>query len=106
MLLHTLSALVRLHELKYHTTEDTDRKEKEIKRCESELPPEVLKRYHQMEEQYGETALVPIANNVCTGCFIKQPNLGVKEITDQIYQCQYCGRLMYNPQDLYDESGF
>ena len=110
MLLHTLPALFRLHELNYftspRTTQEKARAEREKTRCRDELSSALLKRYEVLKEHYGKTALVPLKNGVCTGCFITQPESGLIEVEDGIYQCQHCGRLLYKPEELYEESGF
>ncbi len=109
MLLHTLPALFRLHELKYFTSlksrEDVERAETEKARCRRKLAPEPLRRYEVLEERYGKTALVPVKNSVCTGCFIRQPGSGLIEVGEEIYQCQHCGRLLYRPEELYEVFG-
>jgi predicted nucleic acid-binding Zn-ribbon protein len=107
VLIHTLSALVRLHELKHANSQDrSSRDASEIARCESEISFEIMKRYLIMEERYGSTAMVPLRNGICTGCYLHQPGSGGIELTNQIYQCHYCGRLLYQLEDLYDESMF
>ncbi|MBN1902989.1 hypothetical protein JW926_16820 [Candidatus Sumerlaeota bacterium] len=107
LLIHTLSALVRLHELKHASPMyRTLRDENEIARCELEISPEIMKRYQIMEERYGSAALVPIKNGICTGCYLHQPKSGGIELTNSLYQCHYCGRLLYHLEDLYDESAF
>ncbi|MCX6999736.1 MAG: hypothetical protein NT106_05490 [Candidatus Sumerlaeota bacterium] len=103
MLLHTLSALTRLHELEFGTEKGTVRTDIERIRCEHEISQAILKRYNILVERYGKTALVPIENNICSGCNIKQPNTGPIEVSSQIYQCSHCGRLLYYPDDLYED---
>lgn len=107
LLIHTLSALVRFHELRHVNAQNrSSRDASEIARCESEISPEIMKRYQIMEERYGNTALVPLKNGICTGCYLHQPKSGGIELTGQIYQCHSCGRLLYELEDLYDESMF
>ena len=104
MLLHTLSALVRLHELTFYPEEHAVRASVESGRCESEISPEVMKEYRRQLTRHGETALVALKNRTCTGCFIQQSLSALEEIGPQIYQCQHCGRLMYRLSELYDEA--
>ena len=107
LLIRTLSALVRLHELKHANSQKrSSRDANQIARCESEISPEILKLYQIMEERYGSTALVPLKKEICTGCYLHQPKSGGIELTGQVYQCHYCGRLLYQLEDLYDESLF
>jgi predicted nucleic acid-binding Zn-ribbon protein len=107
LLIHTLSALVRLHELKHASAAEwSSRVDREMARCESEISPEIMKRYQIMEERYGKTALVPLKKGICTGCYLHQPKSGGIELSNQLYQCHYCGRLLYHLEDLYDESMF
>lgn len=107
LLINTLSALVRLHELRHNQTQKTpSRQDIEIRRCESELSKEILKLYYILEERFGDSALMPMKNDICMGCYMHQPKGAMKEVFDQLYECHYCKRLLYNPEDLYDESGF
>jgi len=100
--LNTLPALFQFHELKHSSRVLTTHDEDELRRCEAELSSDILKRYQILEERFGDEALVPLHKGICTGCNMHQPKSGFIELASQIYQCHYCMRLLYNPEDLYD----
>jgi predicted nucleic acid-binding Zn-ribbon protein len=102
VLLNTLPALFLLHELKHCSRVLTTHDEDELRRCEAEIASDILKRYQILEERLGDAALAPLHNGICTGCNMHQPRSGFIELASQIYECHYCRRLLYNPEDLYD----
>ncbi len=93
-----VQALIRLHELSYSTgtgmRPDRERLQAEMERCKASIPPEVLQRYEHLQRRYGARALAMLERNICKGCFISQPST-LKEIAEDIYVCQHCGRLLY-----------
>jgi len=101
MLLDTLSALVRLHDLEtrrsFSSPEELDRAKREIERCRAEIPAVVLEAYATRKARYGATAVVPIVKNTCSGCHISLPKSGVEEIAEDVHVCDHCNRLIYDP---------
>ena len=102
MLVNTLPALLQLHELKHSSRFLTSHDEDEIRRCEAEISSDMLKRYQTLEERFGDTALAPLNKSICTECNMHQPKSGFIELANHIYQCHYCRRILYDPEDLYD----
>jgi predicted nucleic acid-binding Zn-ribbon protein len=106
MLLDTLSALIRLHDLEtrpfFHTSEERERAEREIDRCREELDDSLLSAYEARKVRYGRTAVVPMSRNTCTGCNIALPSKGVKEIAEDVHVCEHCNRLIYDPDFALD----
>ncbi|MFH0795327.1 MAG: hypothetical protein V2A74_14995 [bacterium] len=107
-MIDSMSALLRLHELKFdhgHASDEEKRRiKKEIDRCRAELDPELLQRYETLKGRYGRTALVQMENNTCMGCFISIPASKAENITDELGCCEQCGRLLYNPEHAFDTS--
>ncbi len=106
MLLHTLTALVRYHELQHSRHGTSPRILSELIALKDEIPAEVMQRYRVLEERYGQTALVLLNDDVCMGCFIRQPASALREIAPNLHQCNHCGRLMYEQDHLDDEEVF
>lgn len=102
-MISALNALLRLHELQYSTSTgmrpDRERLQAEMDRCRASLPTAVLQRYENLQRRYGSRALSTLERNVCKGCFITQPTT-LKEVADDIYVCEQCGRLMYDPEGV------
>lgn len=100
-----LQALLRLHELQYSTgtgmRADRDRLQAEMERCRASLPPALLHRYENLQRRYGVRAIAGLERNVCKGCFISQPST-LKEAAEDIYICEQCGRLVYDPEMVID----
>lgn len=102
-MISAINALLRLHELQYSTSTgmrpDRDRLQAEMDRCRASLPAAVLQRYENLQRRYGSRALSTLERNVCKGCFITQPTT-LKEVAEDIYVCEQCGRLMYDPEGV------
>lgn len=100
-----LQALLRLHELQYSTgtgmRSDRDRLKAEMERCRASLPASLLHRYENLQRRYGVRAIASLERNVCKGCFIAQPAT-LREVAEDIYVCEQCGRLMYDPEMVID----
>ncbi|HEY8470912.1 MAG TPA: C4-type zinc ribbon domain-containing protein [Longimicrobiales bacterium] len=66
-----------------------------IEEMEAELPPDVRRRYRQIEGR--GRAVVPVINGICYGCFVSIPTAVVAEIerNDAIRLCDHCGRILY-----------
>lgn len=66
-----------------------------IREVEAELPENLRRRYHQLEER--GRAVVPVISGICYGCFMSIPTAVVHEIqrNDAIRLCDHCGRILY-----------
>jgi len=100
-----LQALLRLHELQYSTgtgmRPDRDRLQAEMERCRASLPESLLHLYEKLQRRYGARAIAGLERNVCKGCFISQPAT-LKEVAEDLYVCQHCGRIVYDPELVID----
>lgn len=61
-----------------------------------DIAPDLLARYERIRGGLG-LAVVPVAENVCGGCFRRlPPQMGLQvRLGEEIQYCQFCGRIMY-----------
>lgn len=57
----------------------------------------MLERYERILESKGDQVLVPLVNDLCTGCYKKLPPQQAIEIrrSDRFFECEGCGRILY-----------
>jgi mannitol/fructose-specific phosphotransferase system IIA component (Ntr-type) len=69
-----------------------------IKDLLSQLPPEVRLLFLKSQKK-DPLAIVPIANNVCSGCGLTLPVALVYAVRsgERLYQCTNCARILYYP---------
>ena len=103
-MLDPLEALIRLHEHSVSSkTNDLDsRAEAEVERCKAELPPEAVEQYEYLLKRYGASAVVPIKNGCCSGCYIQIPSSRQNQLEEGIFICEQCGRLLYDESKVYN----
>ncbi len=69
----------------------------EIKKARSELTvhikPQLLTRYQRVSKNY-ERIVVPVVNELCTGCFAKVPT-SFRYEKNAVVACESCGRILY-----------
>lgn len=90
-----LNALRRIHELETNL-EGTEPAPGEIQRLEEGLEPRLVARYRQARARHGESALSESNDNVCSGCYVRQP-IVPKRLAQDICMCENCGRILYDP---------
>ena len=57
------------------------------------IDPDLLAAYSRLMEKH-QRAVVPVRNNVCLGCFLKQPTK--YNVTDEkLRWCNHCNRFLY-----------
>jgi len=72
----------------------------ELKKAREELAAQINKplisRYERLRAKL-KRAIVPVKNDICLGCFLRQPtSIGVKGREDEIiFTCENCGRILY-----------
>ncbi len=64
------------------------------------LPTEMLEKYEFIFEKREGKAIVPVKEEVCTGCYMSIPPQVVSDIRKglKIICCQYCSRMLYYPE--------
>jgi predicted nucleic acid-binding Zn-ribbon protein len=63
----------------------------------SQIDPSHASWYRRLTGRYGH-AVVPVVNNLCTGCFANIPSQFVsKTNVNKVQKCESCGRLLYWP---------
>ncbi|MBI1293137.1 hypothetical protein GC173_18170 [bacterium] len=99
-----LAALIRYHEMKCGTegSVSPSRASEEFRLLQS-IPPELQKRYLRVQKRHSISAVVPVERGVCTGCHMRQPPM-VTEVAEEVYECQHCSRLLYDPDVAYEHS--
>ena len=60
----------------------------------TKVGPELIDQYDKLHERYRR-AIVPVKNNVCLACFLKQPTQYSTEMMDEIRTCDHCSRILY-----------
>jgi predicted nucleic acid-binding Zn-ribbon protein len=99
-----LVALIRLNELESDAAATpSPNRTAEAHRLTQAFSTETQHRYLRMRRRYGATAIVPVERGICMGCFMRQPAVP-KEIEEDVYECQNCGRFLYEPEVAFDYS--
>ncbi len=64
----------------------------------AEIPPPTRALFQRMQKK-DVLAIVPISNNVCTGCGLTLPVSLVYAVRagEQFFQCTHCARIIYHP---------
>jgi len=57
------------------------------------VKPQLLNRYQRVSKSYGRT-VVPVINELCTGCFARVPT-SFRYEKNAIMTCENCGRILY-----------
>lgn len=57
------------------------------------IKPQLLNRYQRVSKSYGRT-VVPVVNELCTGCFAKVPT-SFRYEKNAVVTCENCGRILY-----------
>ena len=57
------------------------------------VKPQLLIRYQRVSKSYGRT-VVPVVNELCTGCFARVPT-SFRYEKNAIMTCENCGRILY-----------
>ncbi len=65
----------------------------------------ILLRYERILISKGDSALVPLVEDVCTGCYKHLPPQAVIEVKrgNRFVECESCGRILYWKGDSKDE---
>lgn len=98
-----LAALLRYHENAHSGAEATSYERRESTRLLTALNARLQAKYNAATSRYGSGAVVEINRNTCTGCHMRLP-ANPRELAEDVYQCDHCGRLLYDPDAAYDLS--
>ena len=60
----------------------------------TEIDGKLIGHYDQLTGRY-KRAVVPVKNNVCLACFLKQPTQYSVEQMEQVRTCENCSRILY-----------
>jgi predicted nucleic acid-binding Zn-ribbon protein len=75
--------------------------EKESEEISKKLDPKIKATYYNILEKAGGIAIVPVTNQVCTGCFLRIPPQAQIEIKKgvELILCPRCHRIVYLEED-------
>ncbi len=75
--------------------------EKSIKTLSKDLPPNIIKLFNNLLAHYS-TAVVPMADGICTGCGMSVPTILEYDIQvgNKMIQCTRCTRILYYRETL------
>jgi len=77
--------------------EGLDNLKKAREELAAKIEPGNASWYRRLTKRYGH-AVVPVVNNLCTGCFANIPSSFVsKTNVNKVQKCESCGRLLYWP---------
>jgi predicted nucleic acid-binding Zn-ribbon protein len=69
-----------------------------LKKARADLAEEIdrglMAHYNKLLERY-KRAVVPVKNNTCLACFLKQPTQYSTEQMNEIRTCDHCSRILY-----------
>ena len=60
----------------------------------TDIDAELMQSYNKLTGRY-KRAVVPVKNNVCLACFLKQPTQYSTEQMEEVRTCQSCSRILY-----------
>jgi predicted nucleic acid-binding Zn-ribbon protein len=96
-----LAALLRIHEARHEGGLPLDPDTSE--RLTFHLGAPTLRRYEMATKRLGADAVAPIERGACSRCHVLLPRQP-KTLADDIYQCESCGRILYDPEVAFDLS--
>ena len=94
-MIRPLQSLRRLHELET-TIEHSGLSRTEVETLIGRLDARLLARYRSALQRHGDSALAEIVDQVCSGCYMRQP-AQLRKLAEHICQCESCGRILYDP---------
>ncbi len=63
----------------------------------SQIEPRLMGWYKRLHGRFGH-GVVPVVNNLCTGCFNNIPSSFVSATNvNKVQKCESCGRILYWP---------
>ncbi|CAN5365012.1 hypothetical protein BH09SUM1_BH09SUM1_26860 [soil metagenome] len=100
-----LAALLRLHEIQTEAPEGSESTYRTVERnrLTQGLSTEAHRRYLKIYSRLGASAVAPMERGVCSACHVRQPARGI-QIDNEIYECQNCSRLLYDPNAAFEYS--
>lgn len=94
----THRSLIALHEAEF-----VDRlTDEELAPFRDRLPAAELARYDSLKQRFGATILAPMESGGCPACHMSLSVLQRSQIDHSIVNCESCGRMIFDPELLYD----
>lgn len=91
--------LVRSEQDASMSTKHTSQLDSSINALRSSLPEDVQQLFQRIEKR-DTLVIVPISNNICSGCGLSLPVSSIYAIRagEKLYQCPNCSRILYYPE--------
>jgi len=92
--------LLKLQALEFDAKQGEDA-ETTVAELRGKIPPQILGHYDRLRVR-GKKGLVPVVNQVCTGCHMRVPLAVIMTLKHQqdLQLCDNCGRYLYLPDEL------
>ena len=97
-MMNEITTLVDLYEAEF----EDGRSDAELEIYRSQLQPEMLARYDSLKQRFGKSVLIKITNGACEACHMHLPGTRILITQTKIVDCESCGRLLYDPEVLFD----
>ncbi|MCX7817739.1 MAG: C4-type zinc ribbon domain-containing protein [Kiritimatiellae bacterium] len=80
---------------------EAERLERERAEAAADLEPSRVLQYERIRRHVGDLAIVPVDHGTCAGCHMRLPPQTIHNVrrSDQIVACDFCGRMLYSPQE-------
>lgn len=97
-MLESMQWLLRLQVLEFGGVQ-TKAVAAEVAELRAKIPPQILGHYDRLRVR-GKKGIVPVVNQVCTGCHMRLPLAVVMTLKhgNDIQLCDTCGRYLYLPE--------
>jgi predicted nucleic acid-binding Zn-ribbon protein len=96
----SLRALISLQTMEFNEADEQKtgigNKEEQLRQM---VPSDVLDVYDTLKERFQEQTVVRVDNGACTGCHIMVPSSLSIEITNNVFLCEHCGRMLYSSEN-------
>ena len=91
--------LLRLQTLEF-AAKQGESTEATVAELRGKIPPQILAHYDRLRVR-GKKGLVPVINQVCTGCHMRLPLAVIMTLKHEqdIQLCDSCGRYLYLPDE-------
>ena len=93
--------LVRLEELETRRA-GGQWENKEAVHLRSRINQQLLAKYDALRKRFGAKFLTPLDHGCCAECHMTIPSIKAKLLSQDFVECDTCGRLVYDPELIFD----
>lgn len=100
-MIEPIVALLRLQELEseHGSLPETE----EVLRLQQVLSPRLRSRLIAARRRHPANPIVPVERGSCTGCHVQLPKQKT-ELAPDVYHCESCSRVLYDPEVAFEHS--